>query len=86
MLASSKSCFFGLAAINFCRAAPEMLRLFLRGEFAGRLASFGGQTAAGGFIRVRPLQAKHFLELAFDLLLSFPTDGTLGRVKPRFGK
>jgi len=32
------------------------------------------------------LQAKHFLELAFDLLLPFPTDGALGRVKARFGK
>jgi len=32
------------------------------------------------------LQAKHFLELAFDLLLSFPSDGALGRMQPRFGK
>ena len=45
-----------------------------------------GKPALRGSGRMRPLQAKHFLELAFDLLLSFPTDGALGRVKPRFGK
>ena len=29
-----------------------MLRFFLRGEFAGQLASFGGETATGSLLRV----------------------------------
>ena len=46
---SSARDFFGLAAINFCHAAPEMFRLFLWRQLARQLPDLGGQTAALGF-------------------------------------
>jgi hypothetical protein len=68
---SSASDFFGLAAINLCHPAPEMLRFFLRREFAGQLAGFGGQTAAGSLFRVVELLLRGALRVFHRRVLSF---------------
>ena len=82
--------------LNTCRAGsrfanPSFARKQLRRTGAiqdrGRSSQLcPGKPALRGSGGGARLQAKHFLELAFDLLLSFPTDGALDRVKPRFGK
>ena len=48
---SRESCLFG-TAINHCHRPIEMLPSLFRGELAGQLAGFCGQTAPGGCFRI----------------------------------
>jgi hypothetical protein len=49
---SSASDFFGLAPMDFRHAAPKMLRLLLRRQFARQFPDLGGHTAALCFLRI----------------------------------